>query len=724
MAARGDTAGGGGPTSTPTEGRAALRMLSDRPLTDDADDRLGFAGYADALAELLDHPDTDTPLTIAISAQWGAGKTSLAKMVENRLKLRPMERGDPPHITCWFNAWMHDDAPHLGAAFAAEVAKKANRYRPMWRRLISPIPSAMLSPEERWRRRLGFAVVSIVVAVAIALLPGTGPALRKVFAPKTEVADRLQELFHSAAGVAILIYVALAASRKFYAIAQAAARFVDDPRSEAARGAMQDVSSQLGGLIQQATRVARQWLVLPRPARRLVIFVDDLERCRPPRAVEVCEVASQLLGHPNVVTVLIADMATIATSAEIKYAELEHLRASATDSSAKRWPPGAYGRLYLQKIVQIQFNLPPSPAENMPGLLAEAVGDTLGLQEDTVEDTVRPSTRKAPPVGESGPGSIPRIRVLFLFLQLGLQEVGSTFAFIGALGLVYSWWDQPQPSWFIIFCGAAFALGIWGLVLALIADYREYRAKQAQHQIDRDVRQVVNAGATTVEEVMKALDAAHLQPQRQELARQRAQRILADESPRRAEAEAEIKEHLPSLPRSAKRLFNHLRVLLVIAEQKQMFGGQPELQGKHLGKWAVLLEQWPELGSTLAADPGRLTVLEAATSIDQLSTRLGPAVPASVASQELLNFLQSPTKLQSLAEWSDNHTVDEVLAAQGIDHGVACHLVRRGSVAPVVQRLVHFEPASLQEPVPAKTGLMTAALTLWRKLRGREVARR
>jgi hypothetical protein len=32
-------------------------------------------------------------------------------------------------------------------------------------------------------------------------------------------------------------------------------------------------------------------------------------------------------------------------------------------------------------------------------------------------------------------------------------------------------------------------------------------------------------------------------------------------------------------------------------------------------------------------------------------------------------------------EWSDNYTVDEVVVAQGIDHGAACHLVRRGSVA-------------------------------------------
>ncbi len=37
--------------------------------------------------------------------------------------------------------------------------------------------------------------------------------------------------------------------------------------------------------------------------------------------------------------------------------------------------------------------------------------------------------------------------------------------------------------------------------------------------------------------------------------------------------------------------------------------------------------------------------------------------------------------LQSLAEWSDSHAAGEALAAQGIDRGRICHLVRRSSVA-------------------------------------------
>jgi hypothetical protein len=176
----------------------ALRILADKPIQDDSSDQLGFGAYADALADLIDHPDTDTPLTIAISAEWGAGKTSLARMVERRLRARPRVRRDPPHITCWFNAWMHDDAPHLGAAFAAEVAKQANLHRPTWQRVLKPIASAMLTSEERWRRRVllaAFCIATALIAVAVAFMTTDGRVLQSVQTPNTSLLKDLLNFF-------------------------------------------------------------------------------------------------------------------------------------------------------------------------------------------------------------------------------------------------------------------------------------------------------------------------------------------------------------------------------------------------------------------------------------------------------------------------------------------------------------------------------------------------
>jgi hypothetical protein len=53
-----------------------------------ADDRLGYGLYADAIAAFIRHGETRPPLTIGVKAPWGAGKTSLMRMVQERL--------DPP----------------------------------------------------------------------------------------------------------------------------------------------------------------------------------------------------------------------------------------------------------------------------------------------------------------------------------------------------------------------------------------------------------------------------------------------------------------------------------------------------------------------------------------------------------------------------------------------------------------------------------------------------
>src|SRR5262249_54411295 len=49
-------------------------------------DAVGYAGYADAIARGIQHPETQPPLTIGIKAPWGAGKTSLMRMIRERLE--------------------------------------------------------------------------------------------------------------------------------------------------------------------------------------------------------------------------------------------------------------------------------------------------------------------------------------------------------------------------------------------------------------------------------------------------------------------------------------------------------------------------------------------------------------------------------------------------------------------------------------------------------------
>src|SRR5215213_8491358 len=163
---------------------APVALLSDSPLRDASRDYFGFAVYAEAIASLIDNELTDTPLTIALSAPWGGGKTSVARMVRRRLAERTASRGhDRPVVACWFDAWMHTDAEHLGAALASAVARTVDEARPRWRRLLSPLPAALVvaipqlndavqgligeKPEERAGQLFGAVLLLFVVARSI-----------------------------------------------------------------------------------------------------------------------------------------------------------------------------------------------------------------------------------------------------------------------------------------------------------------------------------------------------------------------------------------------------------------------------------------------------------------------------------------------------------------------------------------------------------------------------
>jgi hypothetical protein len=330
-----------------------LGALSDAPCGTAKQDHLNFRPYAEALAFLIDWKRSEPPLTTAINAPWGAGKTSLSRQVQEQLKTHGDWNDD--HIICEFSAWKHDDAPNLGAAFAAKVAQSANEERYWWRRLIQPLPSRMLTPEQRWRRQFYVILASLAVAVGLVL----GPDTRDIIIAATQPTNRhWTNAEHAAHGFGLTLIIILAALAfiypKIFSGTQAIARFINDPKSEAARGSIDSVSRQLGDLIGSATR----------GNRRFIVFVDDLERCRPPRAVDVCEVVSQLLDHDDVVTVLVGDMDTIARSAAIKYRALELPTTDNADMAAYE----EYGRSYLEKLVQLQFDLPPPTKEHLKKL--------------------------------------------------------------------------------------------------------------------------------------------------------------------------------------------------------------------------------------------------------------------------------------------------------------------------------------------------------------------
>ena len=156
---------------------------------------------------------------------------------------------------------------------------------------------------------------------------------------------------------------------------------------------MAEVSAQLGELITEAREGVRRAWGAPHPPR-FVVVVDDLERCQPPRAVDMCEVAAQLLDHPDVITVLVGDLRVIAASAELKYRDAAARFSQDADFAADGW-----GRFFLQKVVQFELELPPIPYERLRQMAARRLGDRSHRRQGRCGSLDPEAAPSPPPAG-------------------------------------------------------------------------------------------------------------------------------------------------------------------------------------------------------------------------------------------------------------------------------------------------------------------------------------
>ena len=214
-----------------------------------------------------------------------------------------------------------------------------------------------------------------------------------------------------------------------------------------------------------------------------------------------------------------------------------------------------------------------------------------------------------------------------------------------------------KQAWLRVLIGAA--------IVPVFRWARQKRAEAAQLRIDAEIEAVKRAGFENLEEFERRVLESKPAKRRAGLARQRLRESFVDDAALKEEASKEIIAYLPRLPRSAKRMSNHLRVLLVVAYEREMLGGSPEMTAGHIGKWVVLNERWPEMARVLKLEPTRLRELEDITAVRELQAKLTESGIDEPASDELLRFLHMEPDL--------------------------------GELLP---RLVHLEPATMADPTP------------------------
>ncbi|MFH1567837.1 MAG: SUMF1/EgtB/PvdO family nonheme iron enzyme [Gemmatimonadota bacterium] len=301
------------------------------------DDQLGFGDYRRTLVEVV--RTADTPITVGVFGGWGSGKTSLMRMVQEDLKQAGRCR------TAWFDAWKYDRDEVLWRAlllscveaFRGRKSEGAEGDAPQGNdQELDDIQASLYRDVDReeagslevdWREAGKGAV-----KVGLSFLPLV-PQFVKVFT-KAEAAGP------SAEGLENLM------------------KAVRRKRSQIHRDQVQFLEGFQG---QFKSLVAKR---LP-PAERFVVFIDDLDRCLPEKAIEVLEAIKLFLDAERCVFVVGVERRIIERGIRVKY------RSFLTDQPGEDMPIS--GDEYLEKIVQVPFHLPPLEVGNIESFAKQSL---------------------------------------------------------------------------------------------------------------------------------------------------------------------------------------------------------------------------------------------------------------------------------------------------------------------------------------------------------------
>lgn len=330
------------------------------------EDLVSVDKYLTGLAEFIE--ECPTPMTIAIQGDWGTGKTSAMSTLKRKL-------GDD-YWKIDFNTWQYsqfDLGDQLVFSLIGTILTEIDRRLPS----VRDEEKATEARKNLRRLQRGLAVFS---RQAVKILGNT---------------------FYAGVGDALDASVEAATKKDED---QASAEEVPGPEASVAliTTLREDLSRVVGEVC--APPSAEGGSLGP---RRIVAFIDDLDRLEPERAVAVMEAIKVFLDIPDCVFVLAIDFAVVLRGVRAKYGE---------DFGEEK------ARAFFDKIIQVPFNLPTGAYA-----ISELVG--RGLQSVRVETPAGGTARFEELVLNSA-GTNPRsIKRLFntygLIKKIGLDSDSS-----------------------------------------------------------------------------------------------------------------------------------------------------------------------------------------------------------------------------------------------------------------------------------------------------------
>ena len=341
------------PVEQPTSS-VETRFLSDRPLESPRQDVLDLQGIALSLSRFLRNENTQPPLTIAITGEWGSGKSSLMNLLQRDLE----RQGFRP---VWFNAWHHQKEEYLLPSLLQHVRARAV---PPW------------SHPEGWgfrfrllaiRARRHWAPLGAALAFfwgSLALSNGLPASLSQV------LAEFKSPYVASFIGSSITLLMMLAKALQAFGVNPARLLATESSRAR---------NRDLDAKTHFRRRFAAEFKDVTEALgpRRMLIFLDDLDRCRPENVLDVLEGVNFLVSSGDCYVVMGLSRNQVEACVGLGFKdiaeEMEAFEGKAPGdtggSETVRQRRIEYARQYLRKLINIEIPVPKVSGQQAQQLL-------------------------------------------------------------------------------------------------------------------------------------------------------------------------------------------------------------------------------------------------------------------------------------------------------------------------------------------------------------------
>ena len=314
---------------------AAMRDYEDWKIILDVparDPKLGFDRFGQAIAEVILH--SEPRFAVGIFGGWGSGKTTLMNKIRSSL-----EASQKTTIVTEFSAWRYEKEEHLIIPLLDSIREAMMTWKTDNKTLKTKL--------EKVAKTIGGVTESLISGLAFKV--GLGDAVSMSFNANQALrtAEKLDD------------------EEKMKSV----------PRSpyfasfEALKGAFRDFAGSKDD------------------GNRIIVFIDDLDRCLPKGALQVIESMKLFFDLPGFVFVVGLDREIVEWCIDANY------RGKTNGEALEEQAPGQVsGADYIKKIFQVPFALSPVSTNQIDEFLDAAIveADLPISQQEEIRNIIRP----------------------------------------------------------------------------------------------------------------------------------------------------------------------------------------------------------------------------------------------------------------------------------------------------------------------------------------------